>query len=102
MTIRGAVDGGGLTGAPTTIIDGQDAHRVLQCVSGEGAGASTPGDSEGYLLIIPWPALTNCTFRGNSAEYRRRDVQRFDSSPTLMNCTFTGNSAELRRRDVQL
>ena len=46
------------------------------------------------------PALTNCTFQGNSADYGG-GMYNNDSSPALTNCTFTGNSASTRRRDVQ-
>ena len=66
------------------------------------------------------PTLTDCTFTSNSADLRRRDVQRlqqpdpdqlhvheqlgrptsgggmfnYSSSPTLTDCTFTSNSAD--------
>ena len=39
------------------------------------------------------PALTNCTFAGNSALYGGGMYNSAGSSPALSNCTFAGNSA---------
>jgi hypothetical protein len=41
------------------------------------------------------PAVTNCSFSGNSARYRGGGMYNYDnSSPTVTNCSFSGNSAK--------
>ncbi len=101
VTLRG-VPGKGKNDAPTTLIDGQDSIRVLQCTSGEGPGTEfenllitggyATGDGGGMYCSSSSPTLENCTFAGNSAEnYGGGMSNRFSSSPTLIDCTFTGN-----------
>jgi hypothetical protein len=52
--------------------------------SSEGGGMSNTQSS---------PALANCTFKGNFAEFAGGGMRNSYSSPTLMNVTFSGNSA---------
>ena len=102
VTLRGTTDS--KSGAPTSIIDGQDSIRVLICESGEGAGTVfenlliTGGytfDYGGgmYNYNNSSPTLTGCTFTGNSAVWGGGMYNWDSSSPTLTNCTFSSNSA---------
>ncbi|MCH2137328.1 MAG: right-handed parallel beta-helix repeat-containing protein, partial [Phycisphaerales bacterium] len=106
ITIRGVANA---NGTPLSIIDGANAHRVLQCVSGEGnatkfqnlviqngnaSGSTWPGSTGGGMYNQgSSPSLDNCTFTDNSAAYNGGGMYNYQSSPTLDNCTFTSNAA---------
>ena len=92
-----------------TIIDGNGAFHVVQCVSGEdpntilqgftitGGNANGGGlDSSGGGMLnlnSSNPTVTNCIFFGNSANSDGGGIYNFNSSPTVTNCTFSGNSS---------
>lgn len=100
ITIRGATD---KSGAPASILDGDNSHLVLACQNSEtnatvfenlaiqnghaiyGGGMNNSNSS---------PTVTNCTFTGNSAVNSGGGMYNDNnSSPTLTNCTFTDSSA---------
>ncbi|MCH2160232.1 MAG: right-handed parallel beta-helix repeat-containing protein [Phycisphaerales bacterium] len=104
MTIRGAVDG---DGNPTTILDGQNAIRLMKCESGEGLDTSIEnivflngwsgdeGHGGGIRLEGASPSIMNCRFEN----CRTPDTGgggaiacRFGSSPTIEHCDFFNNS----------
>ncbi|MCH2134882.1 MAG: thrombospondin type 3 repeat-containing protein, partial [Phycisphaerales bacterium] len=110
ITILGAEDS---NGNPISIIDGANAHRVLQCVGGEGAGTVFENlVFQNGLVAGGWPenigggmycdssspTLNNCTFSNNKAMSNGGGGGMFigsaSSTPTLTECTFTGNSAD--------
>lgn len=108
ITIRGTVDDDGV---PTTVIDGDDDHRILTCRRGE-----TPltrfenltiinGSAErgaGIYILESSPTLSNCIFQDNHAEedggaiYNESDRYSLAmiSTPVMSNCTFRSNTAE--------
>jgi len=101
-------------GPQATIINGNGAPHVVQCVNGEDANTIldgftiTGGNAEGN-----WPedcgggmyndrsnpTVTNCIFTGNSASeagggmYNHVYNEQNGGSPTVTNCTFRSNSA---------
>ena len=92
-----------------TIINGTGFFHVVQCVSGEGpetvlsgfvitgGNANTfPDDARGGGMFndeSSSPAVTNCSFSGNSAIIQGGGMGNLvNSSPTVTNCTFSGNS----------
>jgi predicted outer membrane repeat protein len=103
-------------GPEVTIIDGTGALHVVQCMSGEGPDTVldgftvTGGAANGDIFTYPdtvgggmlnWddsnPAVTDCTFSGNSASggggmYNGGFSP--GSSPTVTDCKFTDNWAE--------
>ncbi|MDG2423941.1 MAG: right-handed parallel beta-helix repeat-containing protein, partial [Phycisphaerales bacterium] len=107
ITILGAEDS---NGNPLSIIDGDNTHRVLQCVGGEddmtvfenlvirngNASGGWPDMLGGgmYNSNFSSPTLDNCTFTGNSAFYGGGGMYNEGiSNPRLDNCTFENNSA---------
>ena len=101
VRIVGSVDPD--TGQPTTIIDGQGMHQVLQCISREGPDTAfehlvirngfTMGLGGGMHVNASAPSLTNCTFSDNFAGYGGGMYTQSSSSPTLTDCRFIDNSA---------
>ena len=99
----------------TTIIDGEGAYHVVQCVNGEGletvlsgftiTGGIADGFYEwdvvgaGMFNYSSSPTVTYCVFTGNSvySDYGLYayggGMFNYDCSPALAHCTFTGNSA---------
>ena len=104
ITIRGAV---GADGSPLTVVDGQNARRVIQCDTNEGANTrfenlvitrGTASNGGGMYLSYSSPTVTNCSFESNSATStygRGGGMYLFNSSPTLTNCSFESNSATI-------
>jgi parallel beta-helix repeat protein len=58
-------------------------------------GNSAVRSGGGMRNAFSSPTLTNCTFSGNSARWRGGGMSNFSSSPTLTNCTFSSNSADI-------
>jgi hypothetical protein len=103
ITVRGA------SGDPAdTIIDGNGAFHVVQCVNGEGAGTVLEGvtitggnangvfpDDRGGGMYNSGssPTVTSCIFNGNLADDYGGGMCNISSSPTVINCAFTGNTA---------
>jgi parallel beta-helix repeat protein len=84
-----------------TIIDCQNLGRGFYFYSGENAGSVLNGFTitNGYSTYgggiycnDSSPAITNCTFSGNSADVEGGGMSNSNSSPTITSCTFTGNS----------
>ena len=46
------------------------------------------------------PTLTDCTFQGNSADYRGGGMLNRESSPVLLGCSFCGNTSRSGHRNV--
>ena len=101
ITLRGATDANGY---PTTILDGQDANRVLECTQQENAETVfenlliTGGQADdGGGLHCSWygrPTLNNCVFLQNAASNEGGALYcEYNSSPTLNDCVFQENSA---------
>ena len=74
VTIRGSTD---IDGNPATVLDGQDAVRLLSCTSGEGA------DTIFENLVIS---------RGRAAD--AGGLYAEGSSPTFLNCRFEFNEGD--------
>ena len=94
------------TGAPLTILDGQEAARVLQCISEEGPetvfedlviqnGYSQSHGGGMYSAEECSPTFANCTFRNNIAEDTGGGMRAFRGAPRLTDCRFTNNIARL-------
>ncbi len=92
-------------GPDATIIDGDGALHVVQCVSGEGqdtvldgftitrGNAVSPGICGGGMFNDGTsPTVINCTFSENSSEWGGGGMANIHSIPKVTNCTFTGNS----------
>ncbi|MHC4086226.1 MAG: right-handed parallel beta-helix repeat-containing protein [Planctomycetota bacterium] len=95
-----------------TIINGAGHYHVVQCVSGEGPDTIldgftiTGGDANGPTGINKCgggmycenssPMVTNCIFRGNSAQNDGAGMFNNSASPTVTGCTFSGNSSGSR------
>ena len=121
LTLRGMVDD---QDRPTTRLDGQTLHRVVQCVDGEGpdtvfehlvfqngwAAATAYSSDEEYvtggaaLISGSSPSFAQCIFTGNTATVDESEeypwsaggaVMSYFSSATFTDCTFTNNSADL-------
>ncbi|USN97865.1 MAG: hypothetical protein H6810_06610 [Phycisphaeraceae bacterium] len=86
-----------------TIINGNGATHVVQCVSGEGTGTvlsgftitggNAPGGyGAGMLNIGSSPTVTDCVFSGNTAGFGG-GMYSDGGSPTVTNCDFDANSA---------
>jgi predicted outer membrane repeat protein len=54
---------------------------------------NTAGSGGGMYNYYSSPAVTNCTFSGNSATYGGGIYSNYYGSPAVTNCTFSGNSA---------
>ena len=91
-----------------TIINGNGANHVVQCVSGEGPDAVLSGftitggnangddaDSNGGGMYNKGsnPTVTRCVFTGNSAADGGGGMYNDNSNPTVTRCTFLGNEA---------
>ncbi|MCH2141136.1 MAG: hypothetical protein MK100_08910, partial [Phycisphaerales bacterium] len=100
FTLRGAVD---IDGNPTTILDGQDSIRLLQCTSGEGLSTIfenlviTNGSANhggGMYIDGSSPSLLNCTFTDNHADSNGGAIYSIgDSIISINDSTFTGNDS---------
>ncbi|MHC4671114.1 MAG: right-handed parallel beta-helix repeat-containing protein [Planctomycetota bacterium] len=72
----------------TTVLDG------FTITAGNADGSDPRSRGGGMYNDNGSPTITNCTFRGNSANYDGGGMyNRENSSPTLTDCTFSGNSA---------
>ena len=104
IALRGSVDFE--TGEPLTILDGQNARRVLHCLGGEGPdtiiedlvirNGYLSSDGGGMYVLGSSPTINNCTFTNNSAG----DGGGFggglgleQSASSITSCTFTENTA---------
>ena len=95
-----------------TVLNGNGAYHVVQCVSGEDANTLlagftiTGGNANGgwphyygggmYCKNNSRPTVTKCTFTGNSADSRGGAMYNSDSwlgNPTVTDCNFSNNSA---------
>jgi len=89
-------------GPDVTLIDGQGAYHVVQCISGEGPDTIL----EGFIITgganyfgggmyneNSSPTVTNCTFIFNTANWFGGGMYNDNSSPTVTNCTFFDNTA---------
>jgi predicted outer membrane repeat protein len=87
-----------------TVIDGNGAPHVVQCVSGEGpetvlrgltitGGDAAGGRGGGLYITSSGPTVTDCTFTGNSAGLFGGAVFSQSGSPTVQRCAFIENSA---------
>ena len=92
-------------GPQVTIIDAQQTGTVVTCNNGEGPDTVldgftvTGGDPSGMRNVGSSPAVTNCTFSGNTVIGDDDDgggMFNVQSNPTVTNCTFSGNSADDR------
>ncbi|MFI5378410.1 MAG: beta strand repeat-containing protein, partial [Tepidisphaerales bacterium] len=72
----------------STVLDGVTV--IGGNANGSGANQSTGG---GLFATGSSPTVTNCAFRGNSANGGGGIYNAASASPTLANCTFTGNTA---------
>ena len=99
ITISGTTDADGNS---TSILDGNNSHRVLICQTGEGADTvfenlvvrnGFADNGGGMRNGGSRPTLTNCTFTGNVAQQYGGGVQGLSSWSIMTNCTFTGNEA---------
>lgn len=84
----------------TTTIDGENARGGVEGASNATLDGFTimrgkAGDGGGMYNFSASPAVTNCTFSGNSAEYGDGGgmYNSSSSSPAVTNCTFSENSA---------
>ena len=86
----------------TTIIDGNANGSVITCNSGEGSETVITGfvitngsafNGGGLENSNSSPTVSNCTFRGNTAEGTGGGMLNYySSSPTISNCSFSGNT----------
>jgi hypothetical protein len=93
-----------------TVINGNGAYHVVQCVSSEGpdtilegftiTGGNANGpewpdgkNGGGMYCRFSSPTVVGCTFSGNTAEYGGGLASR-NGGPTVTNCTFKSNSGE--------
>ena len=97
------------SGPEVTIIDGEDARRVLFCYSGETnmtiiegmtitrglASGDYPNSTGGGMRNQnnSNPTMTNCKFIDNNAGFGG-GMYNNNSSPILTNCSFTNNTGE--------
>ncbi|MBB48779.1 MAG: hypothetical protein CMJ33_09650, partial [Phycisphaerae bacterium] len=112
VTLRGTIDP--VTDTPSSILDGQGVHRVLQCTSGEGADTvfeslvitnglaqvtefgtiGTFVSGGGALTKSSSPSFVGCSFVGNEApDGFGGGILNFESSSTFLNCSFESNTA---------
>lgn len=90
------------------VIDGQNAGRILSCenfarisairnltfTGGRAVGATSYENSGGALLINhAGVTISDCVFRGNTAERSGGAVWIFEASPTISGCVFEDNVA---------
>ena len=103
IVLRGAIDE--VTGAPLTVLDGQSAGRVVQCLNEEGpgtifenlvfkSGVQTQGG--GMYCDGSSPTLINCTFTNNLAVSGGAMCLTRGSSPSITSSRFTNNAATSR------
>ena len=105
VALRGSVDPG--TGALQTILDGQGATRVLQCLGGEGADTviedlvvrngrmGSSSDAGGGLLVEDSsPTIRNCTFKGSYSGNKGGAISFEGSQSVLTDCLFSENESE--------
>ena len=73
---------------------GTDARAILYgfTITGGNANMSNNDRGGGMYNLSGSPAVNNCTFRENSAQYGG-GMHNDHSSPWVTNCTFSGNSA---------
>ena len=103
ITLSGAID---KSGAATSILDGDNSHRVLICQTGEGAdtvfenlvirnGYAVGAHGGGMYNQNCSPTLAHCTFEDNSTANLGGGMYNIDSSATVSSCTFISNSARM-------
>ena len=97
ITLRGATD---KKGAAASILNGNNAHRVLQCSSGEGADTrfenlviqnGSAGTGGGMLNQGSSPTLVNCLFTGNRSNQDGAALRNLNAGASITNCTFSDN-----------
>jgi parallel beta-helix repeat protein len=91
-----------------TIIDGNGADHVVQCVNSEGPdtilsgfvitggnanGGGSNNDGGGMYNFNSSPTVTNCSFSGNEATSLGGGMYNEGGNPTVTNCLFHDNSA---------
>jgi len=91
-----------------TIINGNGADRVVQCVNGEGPGSVLAGltitggrgdfnepaqDGAGMYNFGSSPTVRDCIFTGNYAYVSGGGMFNQSSNVTARGCTFTGNES---------
>lgn len=88
------IDATGLDGSAVTCADGETSLTVLQgfTITG-GTGSGEPIVGGGMRNIGSWPTVTDCTFRGNTAD-DGGGMYNEGSSPTVAHSTFSGNTAD--------
>ena len=69
-------------GPGITIINGNSAYHVVQCVTGEGSGT-----------ILDGFTITGGNANGSWPNERGGGMRNHESSPTVLNCIFIGNTA---------
>jgi len=91
-------------GPGTTIIDGEDSRRGIECSSGETSGLILEGFTitRGILLGNPGgglycknasPTFIDCTFESNTAGTNGGGAHCSNGAPTFTNCRFISNVA---------
>jgi predicted outer membrane repeat protein len=71
--------------------NGEDANTILNGLTITNGYTGVGG---GIYCGYSSPAITNCTFSGNSVRYSGGAMYNHYSEPIITNCTFTGNSTE--------
>ncbi len=97
ISIRGAIDDGGL---PGSVLDAAGSGRVLQCISGEAEGTLltdlviTGGQADaggGLLLVRTRPTIERCIFLANEAMTLGGAVAMVAAEPRFSECRFESN-----------
>ena len=107
VTIRGEVDA---EGVPLTVLDGQNSHRLFQCVNGEGPDTVFENlvFSNGYVsygsggggavrILNSSPIFRNCRFESNEAyQANGGAVYQSEGSAQFLDCVFIDNQTLYR------
>ncbi|MBW8038920.1 MAG: hypothetical protein FVQ85_02850 [Planctomycetes bacterium] len=75
---------------------GTDSTSVLYgfTITGGNADMINNDSGGGMYILAGYPAVSNCTFRGNRAAFEGGGMFNHSSSPNLNQCTFSENSAQ--------
>ena len=100
ITILGTIDGGG---SPTSVLDGNNTHRVLVCEHGEThdtrfislsiENGQSSGNGGGIYLEGSSPSFTGCEIKYNISGYGGGGIYCDASSPLIENCSIDHNDA---------
>ncbi|MCP4681525.1 MAG: hypothetical protein GY864_04255, partial [Desulfobacterales bacterium] len=91
ITGGGTGDGSGRTAQGTGMYNYNSSPALTNCTFyGNTAGSDGGGMANTFYS---YPTLTNCTFYENTAGSDGGGMANYDSSPTLTNCTFYENTA---------